>query len=222
MSNLPFCTTVFQHITLRELCTAEDIAQSLASCGLVGTGASSMHSSHSNANWQHKRHRDISGGVYPSATRPKPLKSMAEVLALANFTNAQIDACRVRCGAGNLVPLRAAVRKMFRGTVANLCGVLPLEVLRRTFEQAIETEDQILFGFTSSKGTVPCYSILFFRDREVHFFFNEPMIERVSQRRFIVIPSTAYLCWYIVQLTSTLTDQTPAPGRLYPPDQTED
>ena len=139
---------------------AEDVARRLA-CGV--SGSSSAHnatSCNTGASWRFKRQRDAVCGTALDASdgRPKPLRGMAEILAQAQFTEAQLDACSLRCGVGALVPMRGAVRTIFRKTIARYCGVLPLEVLRRIFEQAIGTGDQVLFGKMRAQGAVRALS----------------------------------------------------------------
>jgi hypothetical protein len=71
---------------------------------------------------------------------------MSEVMKLAGFEDEKLEACQLRCGVGRLVPARQAVRKVFRGSVITMSGILPLEVLRGIFSQTIETVDELLFA----------------------------------------------------------------------------
>jgi hypothetical protein len=71
---------------------------------------------------------------------------MSEVMKLAGFTDEKLEACQLRCGVGRLVPARQAVRKLFRGSVIRMSGILPLEVLRGILSQVIETVDKLLFA----------------------------------------------------------------------------
>lgn len=138
------------------LCIAGHDAEDLANGVPPATGSTySTVSSPAGNSQPQKRRRDAFRELYPSAARPKPRLSMAEVLALADVSDAQVAACNVRCGVGALLPIKAAVRCLFRDTVRRLCGIIPLDLWTVAFEQALETVDQILFGFTESRGIVP-------------------------------------------------------------------
>ena len=69
-------------------------------------------------------------------------------MAMAGLTTSHLDACSVRCGVGNLKPVKEAVHNMFRGTVTRFCGVVPGGVLRVCFERAIATIDGLLCGIS--------------------------------------------------------------------------
>jgi hypothetical protein len=133
-------------------CAADDVSQNIAFWGQLGADKSTSISS---STCQQKRRRASSGDLYPSATHPKALKSTAETMELANFTNAAMDACHVRCGVGDLVPIKSAVRTVFRDTLATYCGILPVEVLRYIFARAIETIDELMFGLAKTRGNTP-------------------------------------------------------------------
>ena len=78
----------------------------------------------------------------------RALKSTADVIAMAGISEALLDVCNVRCGIGDLKPLREAVHNMLRGTVMRFCSVVPAFILRVCLKQAIETVDRILVGIT--------------------------------------------------------------------------
>ena len=70
-------------------------------------------------------------------------------MAMAGITEAQVNACNMRCGTGGLKPVREVVRNNFRGRVVRFCGLLPASILRACFERAIETADGMLLGFSN-------------------------------------------------------------------------
>lgn len=108
-----------------------------------------MDTSHTSAAGPHKRRRVTSGndvsGLEPQAL---PLKSTADVMAMAGLTASQLDACSVRCGIGDLKPVRFAVQNILRGTFMRFRGIVPTSSLRVCFERAIATIDGLLVGFT--------------------------------------------------------------------------
>jgi hypothetical protein len=75
---------------------------------------------------------------------------MAEVIALAGFTDERLGACNLRCGVGRLVPARKAVKKLFRELVVSMSGILPVQILNGILSQTIETVDRILFATENS------------------------------------------------------------------------
>lgn len=131
-------------------CSADGVANSLFSCGVPDWG---MGSGHASAGRHPKRRFDRSGGMCTVPEwdpQARQLKSTADVMARAGITEAQVDACNVRCGIGGLKPVREAVHNMFRGKVVRFCRIVPAFILRMCLERAIEFADDLFLGFTSS------------------------------------------------------------------------
>lgn len=140
--------------TFTDFYGAEDIASQLSTCGL------DEESSSTDTVFYSKRRRDGTGGsISMSGQSRKAHKSTGEVLASLGLTYKHFDLCNVRCGKDAVLPLRQAVENAFSSTVVRLCGVMPLSLLRRCFEQAIDTIDRMLIGFT--KGVLDPLSELF-------------------------------------------------------------
>ena len=126
-------------------CCADDVANSF-SCGVTDWGTDSSHSS---AGGHPQSRTDTSWDAVPEwAPRALPLKSTAEVMAMAGFTASHLDACSVRCGMGGLKPIRETVYNIFRGIAMKFCGIVPTFILRVCFERAIATVDGMLAGAT--------------------------------------------------------------------------
>lgn len=128
---------------------AEDVANSLFACEIddVSSYYSSGSAKSSRTSYTSKRRRGANSSILTSTPRHKPLKSTAELLSTIGLTNAHIDSCNVRCGVGKLMPLRPVVERLLRRTVVKFSDILPLELQRLCFEQAIETIDRMLMGF---------------------------------------------------------------------------
>ena len=120
------------------------------------------------------------------APRARPLKSTAEVMATAGFTASNLDACSVRCGIGDLKPVREAVYNMLRGSVVPFCGIVPAFILRVCFERAIALVDGMLVGFT--RRALHRYTIL-----------RESFLLRYWQG-FVIFPNAA---WFYCGMHST-------------------
>lgn len=141
-------------------CSADEVSNSLFS-GEVADGG--LESSHTSAGGHPKRRRDTSGDPLPErAHQARPLRSTAGILAMAGITEAQVDACNMRCGTGGLTPIREAVRNNFRGKVVRFCGLVPVPILRVCFERAIEFADGMLVGFT--RRALHCFTNRVFCD----------------------------------------------------------
>lgn len=146
-------SAVIRALDILEGAAPEDIASQLSSCGL------DEESSSTDTVFYSKRRRDGTGGSIsmPEQSR-KTHKGTGEVLASLGLTYKHFDLCHVRCGKDAVLPLRQSVENAFSSTVVRLCGVMPLSLLRRCFEQAIDTIDRMLIGFTKGLRSCPTSS----------------------------------------------------------------
>ena len=141
-------------------CCADDVTNDFSICGVADWGTDNSHTS---AAGHPKPRTDLSrdalSGREPQAL---PLRSTANVMAIAGFTESQLDACSVRCGIGDLTPIREAVHNIFRGIAMKFCGIVPTFILRVCFERAIATVDGMLAGAT--RRALRCHTSRSFSD----------------------------------------------------------
>ena len=116
-----------------------------------------MHSSTSGgASSQHKRSR-ASSDAYdqqpPISQENKPLKSTAEMMALAGMPQEVLDTLNVTCGVREVAQMTEAVRTCLRDTLQKYSGVVPVRVLRQCCLKEVDLIDITMLQDTQGMHT---------------------------------------------------------------------
>jgi hypothetical protein len=92
-----------------------------------------------------RRSRSLSGAA-AAADNGAAADTLSAALApgLVRLSPEELDGMTLRAGVGATVPMRAAMRRMYRRILQRYCGVLPVPLIQRLLRTIIATEKKML------------------------------------------------------------------------------